>query len=277
MPVGSSSSACAMATWLRNVTLMIACWMPATTRAQPYVVISELANRQALRQEMEAALRKMKQPLVASPRLAEAAACHGDETCLAQLGSNVGAKRIILLEEAGLADATIIYVRLITVQHAQVERQITFDPQNSAQGGPLGAMTELLTPTAFVGRLALRCNVDGAVVYVDGSRLGVTPWAGGELPVGTHALRVTHPEHRDGVQFIDIRFGQATETAITLREIGAVDAAVVGTRWDPAVRPWYRHWGVLVAGAAVLGGVAAYFAYDMAHEFEPDHTIIVTP
>jgi hypothetical protein len=47
-----------------------------------------------------------------------------------------------------------------------------------------------LTATPFPSSLVLRCNTEGADVYVDGNKVGVTPLGPLPLPVGEHTLKV---------------------------------------------------------------------------------------
>ena len=86
---------------------------------------------------------------------------------------------------------------------------------------------------------------------MDRKRLGKSPTPMVKLAVGAHALRVTHPEHRDYVRFVDIGFGIATPVDVQLEKFAAVESSVESTAKPQPGGPityvdrppvWYRRW-----------------------------------
>ena len=121
------------------------------------------------------------------------------------------------------------------------------------------AATRLIAPGRYVGGLVLTSNVRGAAVYVDGELVAHTPAKPLSLPVGPHALRVTHPEYRDFVRFVDIEFGHAATVPVELGSYAAVAGDIRKNLHGPFApggpvqpTPWYRRWYTIAGGAAVL-------------------------
>jgi len=107
-------------------------------------------------------------------------------------------------------------------------------------------------------------DVGGAVVYVNGSRAALK---NNELslPVGTQAVRITHPEYRDFVRFIDVPYGRTLEVPVGLTQYRAVQHDIQGRpinsdRINYVDPPWYRRWyvyGGAAVGLAIIGGIIA--------------------
>ncbi len=123
------------------------------------------------------------------------------------------------------------------------------------------AATRLFAPARYVGELVLASNVVGASVYVDGELVARTPSRPVALPVGSHALRVTHPEFRDFVRFVEIGFAGREQVDVQLVPYDAVSGDIRRTGQNGAgdfgpggvaPTPWYRRWYTVAGGAAVL-------------------------
>jgi hypothetical protein len=190
-------------------------------------------------------------------------ACDGDAGCLAELGVLVGAAYSIYGEVGGLGSAQVIYLKLIDVKSAREVRStvLEFGGSRPAAEESRGAATRLLAPARYIGSLAIETPVRGASIYIDGDLVARTPARPIALSVGAHALRVTHPEYRDVVRFVDIAFDQTAREPVELQQYGAVSGDIRRTGRDappgagpiqiePA--PWYRRWYVVAGGAAVL-------------------------
>jgi hypothetical protein len=187
-------------------------------------------------------------------------ACDGDPGCLADLGALVGASVVVFGEVGGLGDVQVLSLGAIDVATRKERRRVRVSLASAEEGGVPGAVTRLLDPDKYLGDLKLTVSVDGASIYVDGKRLGKSPTPIVKLAVGAHALRVTHPEHRDYVRFVDIAFATATPVEVKLEKFAAVESAVESTDHPKPTGPityvdrparWYRQWWAVAGFAAV--------------------------
>jgi hypothetical protein len=205
--------------------------------------------------ELRAAIKKSKRK--------ELEACEGEPACLQELGRLVGAEVVVYGEVGELGDGQVVYLSALDV----------------ATGKPLGSTTavlsgdgaararesraaafRLLAPAAYVGTLSLTIDVPGALVYIDGRQVGKSPAAPVPLPVGTHALRVTHEQYRDFVRFVDIGFDETTKLDVPLTQYPVVKDQMVEQGKKPKLppgpvkpTPWYRKgWAVGGFAAGVL-------------------------
>lgn len=191
--------------------------------------------------------------------------CEGEAACLAELGKLVGAALVVAGEVGGLGEAKVVYLGATDVATGAELRSTTLGLGGAADAdGARGAAVRLLDPDRYRGTLRLAIDVPGATVYVNGARSA----AGRgelELPVGTHAVRVTHPAYHDFVRFIEVRFGEVTPVGIQLQQYPIVQRDVAG-RAGPSARaaaadvPRWRRWYVVIpaaVGVALVAGVAA--------------------
>ncbi len=187
-------------------------------------------------------------------------ACDGDPGCLADLGALVGASVVVFGEVGGLGDVQVLSLGAVDVATRKERRRVRVSLASAEEGGVPGAVTRLLDPDKYLGELKLTVSVAGASIYVDGKRLGKSPTPMVKLAVGAHALRVTHPEHRDYVRFVDIGFGTATPVDVKLEKFASVESAVESTDKPRPTGPityvdqparWYRRWWAVAGFAAV--------------------------
>jgi hypothetical protein len=193
--------------------------------------------------------------------------CEGDPTCVAEVGKLVGAQIIVTGEIGGLGESKVVYLDAVEVATGKDLRATTL-----AVGGKDdviatdGAIVRLLDPDRYKGTVHFAVDVAGATVFVNGSR--VTPAANGmlALPVGTQAVRVTHPEYHDFVRFVDVPFGKTVELPVGLQQYPIVEQSVRGlpTSRDhvdyvdpPTWRRWYVVAPVSIAVAALVGVLVA--------------------
>lgn len=184
--------------------------------------------------------------------------CDGDLLCLVEVGKLVGASIVISGELGGLGTSKVVYLSAIDVNSGK-ELATTNAALGGTGGGAQGALIRLLEPDRYVGQLKITVDITGATAYVDGKRVGVSPMPNATLTVGTHALRVTHPEYRDFVRFVDVDFGQPNEIKVDLSQYPVVQNAVVQNAksqnqgvviyHDP---PWYKRWYTVAGGAGVI-------------------------
>jgi hypothetical protein len=218
-------------------------------------------------------------------------ACDGDGACLAEVGGLVAASHVVYAELGGLGDVQVVYLKVVDVGTGKELRSTTLQLGGATDSAiaARGAAFRLLDPDRYVGRVGLDVDVAGAQVYVDGKRVGVSPLAMAPLPVGTHALRVTHPEYRDFVRFVDVEFDTETKVPVGLHQFPVVDTDMQhdgSEKPTPGVnlidggtrpKPWYRKWwavagfvAVLLAGTAIVVGVTAGgFDFDGERTVEP--------
>jgi PEGA domain len=197
-------------------------------------------------------------------------ACDGDDACLAEVGALVGASEVIAGELGGLGDVEVMYLELVDVASRREVRR-TQVPIDADAIALRAAVFRLVDPARYLGNLRVDAAIAGAEVHVDGRRLGVTPLAGVALAVGSHALRVTHPDARDYVRFVDINFDQTTSIDAELVRYDSIDTSLNATGGPRPVGPrptavrqpaWYRRWwavtgfGAVVLGGAIIAGTA---------------------
>jgi hypothetical protein len=215
--------------------------------------------------EVTDAIKKAKKPLLR--------ACDGNADCLADLGKLMGASHVVFGEVGGLGDVQVIYLLLVDANSGKEVRRAQVQMAVAEQGGIKGGAVRLVDPERFTGRLVINTPVKDAVIYVDGRRVGKSPAPATPLPVGPHALRVTHPEHRDFVRFVEIGFDKDTPVAVELTPYAAIDTEL-GVTDDGKPKSnvtyvegkprWYREWwaiagfgAVALTGAIVIGVATA--------------------
>jgi hypothetical protein len=210
-------------------------------------------------------IKKAKKPLLR--------ACDGDTACLTELGKLMGASHVVFGEVGGLGDVQVIYLVMVDVATGKELRRTQVQMAAVAEGGIKGGAVRLVDPDRFTGKLVVTTPVKDAVIYVDGRRVGKSPAPAVSLPVGAHALRVTHPEHRDFVRFVEIAFDKETPVAVELAPYASIDTELGAT--DPGApksnityidgKPkWYRQWwaiagfgAVALTGAVIIGVTTA--------------------
>lgn len=197
-------------------------------------------------------------------------ACEGEPACLAELGKLVGAQIVIAGEVGGLGEAKIVYLGAIDVASGKELRSTTLAAGTAGtDGGPQGAVIRLLDPERYRGTLRFAIDVTGATVYVNGARIPVAPRGDVSLPVGTHAVRITHPEYRDFVRFIDVAYGATTDVPVAMQQYSVVERDVRGnpipraTSVDP---PWYRRWYTVGGGAVALAAITGLVVWAIVQE-----------
>ena len=211
-----------------------------------------------------------------SPRLRT---CDGDAACLAELGQLLGADAVVYGELGGLGDAQIVYLKLVDTGAAKEVRSTSLElgaiAADEAESRSRAAAFRLVAPAAYVGRLVVATKTSAASIYVDGRLVGKSPSPPLPLPVGTHALRVTHPEFRDFVRFVNIEFDSDCPVSADLGRYKVVSSDIKSLPGDKdgkggviyrgtEATPWYREWyavagfsaATLITSAVVIGLIA---------------------
>ena len=198
--------------------------------------------------------------------------CEREPACLAELGKLVGATIVIDGEVGGLGDSKIVYLAATDANTAKELRSTTLSvgAKVDSDGGPQGAAVRLLEPDRYRGVLRFVIDAKGATVYVNGSKAVLGTNNEIALPVGTQAVRVTHPEYRDFVRFIDVPYNRTTDVSVGMTAYPIIKHDLQGKPInsdtvqyiDP---PWYRRplWvgiggGALTIVVAVVVGLVVH-------------------
>ncbi len=193
--------------------------------------------------------------------------CEDDSTCLTELGQRVGANVVVTGEVGGLGESKVVYLGATDVSTGKVLRSTTLAVGGKSvdQAGPMGAAVRLLDPDKYRGTVHLAIDVSGATVYVNGSKVALSGKGELTLPVGTQAIRVTHPEYHDFVRFVDVPFNKTADVQVPLQQYPIIEKNVKGLPTsrdkveyiDPPVwRRWYVA-GPVIAALAVTAGILA--------------------
>jgi hypothetical protein len=215
-------------------------------------------------QQVSDAIRKARKP--------QLHACEGDAACLSDLAGLVGAQIVISGEVGGLGESRVVY--LAATENGKELRSTTLSVGGARDegGGPTGAAIRLLEPDAYRGALRFAIDVTGATVYVNGTKVALSPRGELTLPVGAQAVRVTHPEYHDFVRFIDVEFGKTVDVAVGMQQYPIVRHDVPGQpinrdRIEYLEPPPWRRWyvvGPAAVGLAVLTAIVVGYA---VHDF----------
>lgn len=179
-------------------------------------------------------------------------ACEGDEACLAELGKLVGANVVVTGEVGGLGDSRVVYLGATDVAAAKELRSTTLAV--GTKDSPSSAAIRLLDPDRYRGTVHFTIDAPGATVYVNGAKVALQN-GDIQLPVGTQAIRVTQPQYRDFVRFVDVTYGERTEVPVSMQSYGTIEHDIKGKPrnldkveyYDP---PLWRRW--YVAGPAIV-------------------------
>lgn len=211
--------------------------------------------------------------------------CERDASCLGPLARKLGADLAIAGEVGSLGDAYMVYLRLVSAK-GQAVRTVNgvLDPRVSG----LRAITRslayrLLAPKKFVGSIKVKVDVPNAWIYLDGRRIARSPADTlKNIPVGTHALRVTHEAYRDFVRFVELPFEEemAVDVALSAFPVKAEEMRLAGpgegTPLADGDLPWYRRWwAVTTFGAVILAATATTVALSAQGSFSRDTEIVV--
>lgn len=218
-------------------------------------------------QQVSDAIKKAKKPALKL--------CERDPACLAELGKLVGATIVIDGEVGGLGESQVVYLGATDVATAKELRSTTLQVgAKDDGGGPNGAAVRLLEPDRYRGTLHFVIDASGATVYVNGAKVQLSKTNDLALPVGTQAVRVTHPEYRDFVKFIDVSYGKTTDVAVGMTQYPIVqhdlqDKPISTDRITYVDPPWYRRPVAVGIGAGVLLVATAIIVGNLVHNF-PD-------
>jgi hypothetical protein len=201
------------------------------------------------------------------------------------LGKESGADRAVAVEATPLGDGLVVYLQALEVASGRAVGSTTFslaggetrDPSDAIAAR--GALSRILDPTRYVGRLALKLDVQDAEVQLDGRK--VQP-GNIVLAVGTHALRVTHPAYRDFLRFLDIEFDKTTSVAVNMAAYPLAEGEMTerqrrGQPIPQRVLPWYRRWWALAGAGVALTGVTIGVVWLARPQLHTDSSAVFNP
>ncbi len=215
--------------------------------------------------QVSAAIDKAKKPALKQ--------CEGDSACLTELGKLVGAQLVITGEVGGLGDSKVIYLKTTDVSTQRELRSTTLSVgTHGGADSPAGAAVRLLDPDRYRGIVKFGFDVQDATVLVNGTRIQLPVNKELPLPVGTHAVTVTHPQYHNFVKFVDVGYGRTTAVDVSMKQYPIVSHDMQGkpTSRDTIeyVRPaWYLRPTFTVPVIVVLAITAGVIAGALAHEF----------
>jgi len=215
--------------------------------------------------QVSAAIDKAKKPQLKQ--------CEGEPACVTDLGKLVGAQFVVSGEVGGLGDSKVVYLKLTDVTAGRELRSTTLAV--GATDSAMGAAVRLSDPDKYRGNVKFAFDVSGATVAVNGTKVQLSANKELALPVGTHAVTVTHPQYHNFVKFVEVGYGRTTDVQVSMKQYPIVEhdiQARPGTRDtivydDPPL--WRRPYIAGPAIAVLAVGAGLLFA-KIAHDF-PDY------
>jgi hypothetical protein len=195
-----------------------------------------------------------------------------------------GGTRVLQADIARLGGGRVMYLQALEGGKPLASTTATL-AGDSGDLGPVdkkqvrAAIVRVLEPGLHVGRVQLKIDVQGAVASVNGAPQAGTSF---ELPVGTHALRVTHPAYRDFMRFVEVAYDQTLTVDIglakyPLTEGEMAEKLVHQPLKPPPKRPWYRSWWALTLAGAAITGATVGIVYGARPGIGSDLTVIYAP
>jgi hypothetical protein len=217
--------------------------------------------------QVSAAIDKAKKPALR--------VCEGEPTCVTELGKLVGAQFVVTGEVGGLGDSKVVYLKLTDVAAGRELRSTTLavGAQDSTDT-PMGAAVRLTDPDKYRGNVKFAFDVTNATVLVNGTKVRLSAGKELALPVGTHAVTVTHPQYHNFVKFVEVEYGTTTDVQVTMKQYPIVEHSIQGKptsadRIEYVDPPLWRRPYVTGPAVAVIAIVAGVIAARIASDF-PD-------
>lgn len=202
--------------------------------------------------------------------------CEGEPSCVTELGKLVGAQYVVSGEVGGLGDSKVVYLKLTDVAAGRELRSTTLAiGAADTRDTPLGAAVPLTDPDRYRGTVRFAFDVANATVLVNGTKVRLNVNKELTLPVGTHAVTVTHPQYHNFVKFVEVDYGATTDVQVGMKQYPIVEHAIQGKPGsadtieyvDP---PLWRRPYVTGPAIAVIAIVAGIVAAKIAQDF-PDY------
>lgn len=199
--------------------------------------------------------------------------CEGDAACLTELGKLVGAQLVVTGEVGGLGDSKVVYLKASDVATQRELRSTTLSVgAKGAVDSPAGAAVRLLDPDKYRGTVKFGFDVQDASVLVNGTKVQLSAGKELALPVGTHAVTVTHPQYHNFVKFVDVDYGRVTNVDVAMKQYPIIQHDIQGKpvstdRVNYIEPPWYRQpyfTAPVIIGVAIVAG---FIASAIVHDF----------
>jgi hypothetical protein len=211
--------------------------------------------------------------------------CTANAGCLAELARRLDVDYIVTGDVGSLSGAYMVYLRLANRRGKRVQAVSgVLDPRRPGLKARARELAiQLLAPDHHTGALRVKVDVPNAWIYLDGERIARSP-AGiiKKIPVGTHALRVTHEAYRDFVRFVKIPFHEAVDVEVAMSAFPvktgrmALDKGLAGRPLTDEELPWYRRWWVVATvGVAVLAATTTTMALLAGGDVPRDAEVVV--
>jgi hypothetical protein len=207
--------------------------------------------------------------------------------CLGALAKKIGAELVVSGDVGSLSGAYMVYLRLVSAD-GSVVRAVSgvLDPRKPGLRDAARALVHrLLLPERYTGTIRVAVDVKNAWIYLNGQRKARSPAAPlTGIPVGTHALRVTHESYRDFVRFVKVGFGEEVKVDVALSafpvrggEMRMVDREGSRPLADHEL-PWYRRWWAVAGfGVVILAVTTATVAVLAGRSVGRDSEVVVSP
>src|SRR5262249_24421610 len=140
-------------------------------------------------------------------------------------GKAIGVDRVIAGEAGGLAQGFVVYLRVVEVGSGRETASASVVLKGDERGlraSAREAAFKLLAPEKYVGRLIVRGGAPGAMLYPEGQGVPQLRSAAVTIPVGTHAMRLSHDAYRDFLRFVDVEFDKTTEIEANMSQFPVV-------------------------------------------------------
>ncbi|MDB4955975.1 MAG: hypothetical protein JWO36_3544 [Myxococcales bacterium] len=198
--------------------------------------------------------------------------CEGDATCVAEVGKLVGAQLVVTGEVGGLGTSQVVYLNATDVASSKEIRSTTLSIGTQEDGGgPTGAAVRLLDPDKYRGTVHFAIDVNNASVFVNGAKSQLSAKGDLQLPVGTQAVRVTHPEYHDFVKFVDVAYGKTTDVPVGMQQYPMVEQDLKSRptnrdHYEYIDPPVWRRWYVVAPAAVALAVIAGIITYSQREQ-----------
>jgi hypothetical protein len=186
-------------------------------------------------------------------------------------------QRVLQAEVARLGEGRILYLQATApTASTTVALKGSGGPSSGDRDAIEAALVKVLRPDRYNGRLQLKIDVPNAELQLDGKKLASATGTL-EVPVGTHALRVTHPAYRDFLRFVDVEYDKTLPIDVALSAYPLAEGEMtekLRQRKQPKKQlPWYRTWWALSLAGVVLTGATTGLVYGLRPGVSADKTV----
>jgi hypothetical protein len=193
-----------------------------------------------------------------------------------------GGARVLQADMARLGGGRVLYLQSLEGAKPLQSTTVTLTGESGELSAAdkkalRAALIEVLVPAMHVGRIALKVDVPGAVASIDGIAQSGTSF---EAPVGTHALRVTHPAYRDFLRFVEVAYDETLSVDVALSMYPLTEGEMAEKLKKPTTAPkklpWYRSWWALTLVGVAVTGVTTGIVWGVRPGVGSDRTVIYT-